>query len=63
MKVFISWSGDVRRAVAASLATSVRDVFTDVETWLSPENVEPGQQWWQSKSECRRSLPGKEADV
>lgn len=63
MKAFISWSGDIRRAVVTSVATRVQDVFTDVETWLSPENVEPGQQWWQSESECRRSLPAKEADV
>jgi hypothetical protein len=63
MKAFISWSGDIRRAVATSVATSVRDVITNMETWLSPENVEPGQKWWQSESECRRSLPGKEAGV
>lgn len=46
MKVFISWSGDASKAVATALAQSVRDVFTGVEPWLSAENIEPGQQWF-----------------
>ena len=63
MKVFIGLSEDAGRAVAGSLSLSVRDVFTDVESWLSPENIEPGRQWWQPESECWRSLPGKETDA
>jgi hypothetical protein len=46
MKVFISWSGDASKAVAGALAQSVQDVFSGVETWISAENIEPGQPWF-----------------
>lgn len=46
MKVFICWSGSASKAAASALGTSIKEVFTGVEPWLSADNIAPGQQWF-----------------
>ena len=45
MKVFVSWSGERSRVVAAALSKWLPDVFQDLVTWMSAHNIDAGQRW------------------
>ena len=45
MKVFVSWSGDRSKIVAASLSKWLPDVFQDLTIWMSAHNIDAGQRW------------------
>lgn len=45
MKTFISWSGDVSRQVATALYNWLRDVFPDIEPWMSDPDIQAGSRW------------------
>lgn len=45
MKVFLSWSGDRSRAVAAALHTLLPDMLQDVSTWMSEHDINAGARW------------------
>lgn len=46
MKVFISWSGDKSKDVAAFLAEWIKDVLQGVDCWYSPDDIEKGSMWF-----------------
>jgi hypothetical protein len=46
MKVFISWSGELSRAVAELVATWIPDVLQGTETWISNKDIEKGAIWF-----------------
>jgi hypothetical protein len=45
MKIFISWSGEKSRRLAEALNHFLNDVFIDLETWLSSEDIDVGAKW------------------
>ncbi|MFZ4984980.1 MAG: TIR domain-containing protein [Blastocatellia bacterium] len=45
MKTFISWSGPVSLQVAKALTDWLRDVFPDVEPWMSEDSIQAGSRW------------------
>ncbi len=45
MKVFLSWSGDISRALATALHDWLKLVFPDVDFWISSRNIEAGERW------------------
>ena len=45
MNIFISWSGDRSRYVAQSLADWIPDVFQDIGTWMSEQDIAAGSRW------------------
>ena len=45
MKVFVSWSGNRSKVVAASLSKWLPDVFQDLTIWMSAHNIDAGQRW------------------
>ncbi len=45
MKIFISWSGDRSKIVAAALKSWLGDVFIDVQTWMSDHDINAGSRW------------------
>src|SRR5512137_1653189 len=45
MKVFISWSGERSRKMASALAKWLPDIFQDLETWMSADDIDAGQRW------------------
>ena len=51
MKVFISWSGERSKIIAASLNQWLPDVFQDIETWMSSHNIDVGQRWGRELTE------------
>lgn len=51
MKVFISWSGERSKFVAAKLRDWLPDVIQDVEPWMSASDIDAGARWGQSVQE------------
>ncbi len=45
MKVFISWSGNLSRALAVELRDWLPMVVHHVEAWISRRDIDPGQRW------------------
>ena len=45
MNVFLSWSGESSKAVAAALDKWLRFVFPEVKTWMSDRAIEAGARW------------------
>ena len=45
MRVFISWSGERSKAIAAALNEWLPDTIQDLETWMSAHDIEAGQRW------------------
>ena len=45
MKVFVSWSGERSKVVAASLSKWLPDVLQDLTIWMSAHNIDAGQRW------------------
>jgi hypothetical protein len=46
MRVFLSWSGDKSKAVAALLDEWLQCVLQAVQPWMSAEHIESGAQWF-----------------
>jgi hypothetical protein len=45
MKVFISWSGALSRALAVELREWLPMVVQQVDAWISTRDIDPGQRW------------------
>src|SRR5258708_1755565 len=45
VKVFISWSGDLSRALAVELRQWLPMVVHQVDAWISGREIGPGQRW------------------
>ena len=45
MKVFISWSGSLSRALAVELREWLPMVVHQVDAWISGRDIDPGQKW------------------
>lgn len=45
MKVFLSWSGESSRALAAVLKQWLESVFPDATFWISTRDIEAGMRW------------------
>ncbi len=45
MKVFISWSGDLSKAVAEHLKKWIPCIIQSVDVFFSPEDIEKGENW------------------
>lgn len=45
MEVFISWSGDESRAVAEELAKALQHMVRGVSTFVSSNDIDPGDRW------------------
>jgi hypothetical protein len=45
MKIFLSWSGPYSQAVAAALKEWLPYIFSDVEPFLSTEDIRKGKRW------------------
>lgn len=45
VKVFLSWSGEVSRALALELRTWLPMVVQQIKPWISGKDIDPGQRW------------------
>lgn len=45
MRVFISWSGDVSRALAVAIQQWLPMAVHHVDAWISSRDIEPGERW------------------
>jgi hypothetical protein len=45
MNIFISWSGQRSRQIASALNEWLPDIFQDLTTWMSTDDVEAGVRW------------------
>jgi hypothetical protein len=45
MRVFISWSGEPSQSVARSLDGWLESILSQVDTWMSDEDIGSGQRW------------------
>ena len=60
MNIFLSWSGETSKAVAAALDKWLRFVFPEVKTWMSARAIEAGDRWGK---ELDRQLEGTNLGV
>jgi hypothetical protein len=44
-KVFISWSGQRSKQIAAALRTWIPDVFQNIDVWMSDDDIIAGARW------------------
>lgn len=51
MKIFLSWSGSTSKALAMLLKDWLPSVIQTLEPWMSSEDIEKGEKWFQSISE------------
>lgn len=56
MKVFISWSGDLSKAVGELLNRWIPSVLQKAETWFSPDGITKGETWF-------TTISGQLADI
>ena len=47
MKVFISWSGERSKLLAAALRDWIRPILQSVEVWMSEADIDAGDRWGQ----------------
>ena len=45
MKVFISWSGDLSKAIAEQLKKWIPCIIQSIDVFFSPEDIEKGENW------------------
>ena len=45
MKVFISWSGELSKAIAESIKKWLPCIIQAADVFFSPEDIEKGEQW------------------
>jgi hypothetical protein len=45
MKIFVAWSGEKSRLVAAALHAWLKDVIQALEPWMSEKDIDKGAQW------------------
>lgn len=45
MNIFLSWSGESSKAVALALQDFLRDLFPEVTSWMSSNDIQAGAQW------------------
>jgi hypothetical protein len=58
MKVFISWSGNLAKAVAQLLNSWLPDVIQGAETWISAEDIEKGSIWFGDINDALKATVG-----
>lgn len=60
MKVFISWSGELSKAIAEHLKTWIPCIIQSLDVFFSPEDIEKGENWdskiTQVLSECNYGI-------
>lgn len=59
-KVFISWSKPTSHAIAKLLSAWLPDVLQDVETFFSPEDIDPGVEW---ADKLKEALEGSQIGI
>jgi hypothetical protein len=57
MNIFISWSGELSKAVAELLKIWLKDVIQVAEPWISSQDISPGATWFAKINEQLKESP------